>query len=38
MICPRCGSRKLKENPLQKGRQYRCPDCGYEGPAIEDVF
>lgn len=38
MTCPRCRSNKMKEAPDLKGRQYRCPDCGYEGPTMEGVF
>ena len=37
MICPRCRSKKMKEAVDLVGRQYRCPDCGYEGPAVGDL-
>jgi predicted RNA-binding Zn-ribbon protein involved in translation (DUF1610 family) len=37
MICPKCGSKKLKKT-FEKGVQYKCEDCGYEGNVFEDLF
>ncbi len=33
MICPKCGSAKMSKT-LSKGVQFRCAQCGYEGPAM----
>lgn len=37
MICPRCGSKRLVKLP-EKGVQYRCEACGFEGKPFEELF
>jgi len=31
MLCPKCGSNEFKELVLEKGKQFKCNNCGYEG-------
>jgi len=31
MLCPKCGSNEFEELVLEKGKQFKCKKCGYEG-------